>query len=289
MRTAVSHVSRRALGDGEAAVLDAAELCWMPHFADDQDWRTDDTPLASDGRPVYGVNGLYVRAGGARIVVDPGCWPATQTALGTAEMSPRACVSDCLAALDVAPESIAHVLITHGHPDHFTGVLAGDGAPRFPNARHHFPAADWRRLVVDDDGGQAAAILAHLGPIAAAGLLDLVEGDVDVTDAVTLLSAPGETQGHQVVRVQSGDDRLYYLGDLFHFPAEFLHLEWIAIRGRDGDLLVPARRRILADAARAPATLVFTHAVFPAWGTVTQIAGDAWRWRYDDRKASDGP
>lgn len=226
-----------------------------------------------------GTNTWVLRAPGSpsAVVVDPG--PLDPDHL-------RA-VLDLVVSYDCA---VSTVLLTHGHADHLTGVcVPGSNDLRFPHAQHLFPAADWQAYVVDDQGGHAAAIVAHLGPAADAGLLALVEGDLAVNDAVSLLHAPGETPGHQIVRVEAGGRPLYYLGDLFHFPAEFAHLDWVAVSGRDRSQLQTARRRVLADAVSTDATLVFTHAVFPAWGTVTPVGTDGWRWRYDnERTASDG-
>jgi glyoxylase-like metal-dependent hydrolase (beta-lactamase superfamily II) len=52
----------------------------------------------------------------ARIVVDPGMVPT------------RAAILDPLGALDVAPESVTHVFLSHHHPDHTINVAL------FPNA-----------------------------------------------------------------------------------------------------------------------------------------------------------
>jgi glyoxylase-like metal-dependent hydrolase (beta-lactamase superfamily II) len=57
-----------------------------------------------------------VRDGDARIVVDPGM------------VARRSLILDPLAALDVAPETVTHVVLSHHHPDHTMNIAL------FPNA-----------------------------------------------------------------------------------------------------------------------------------------------------------
>ena len=59
---------------------------------------------------------VLVRDADATIVVDPGMVAA------------RALILDPLAALDVAPEAVTHVFLSHHHPDHTMNVAL------FPNA-----------------------------------------------------------------------------------------------------------------------------------------------------------
>jgi glyoxylase-like metal-dependent hydrolase (beta-lactamase superfamily II) len=59
---------------------------------------------------------VLVLDGDARIVVDPGMVPT------------RAAILDPLGALDVAPEAVTHVFLSHHHPDHTMNVAL------FPNA-----------------------------------------------------------------------------------------------------------------------------------------------------------
>jgi glyoxylase-like metal-dependent hydrolase (beta-lactamase superfamily II) len=76
-----------------------------------------------------GSSVVLVRDGDARIVVDPGM------------VARRSLILDPLAALDVAPESVTHVFLSHHHPDHTINVAL------FPNAE----VVDfWARYIADE-------------------------------------------------------------------------------------------------------------------------------------------
>lgn len=171
---------------------------------------------------------VVIRHGGATIVIDPAfddpgtawdrhfgtLWPSVGRTEGLAAG---------LARLGVDPATVTHVVITHAHDDHFAGVLQGD-RPRFPNARHLIGRADW-------DGNPRHAqpesdFVTRLGRIAALGLLDPVDGTREIVPGVTMLHAPGESPGHSIVRVESGGEVCYVLGDLFHHACEVTHLDW---------------------------------------------------------------
>jgi glyoxylase-like metal-dependent hydrolase (beta-lactamase superfamily II) len=76
-----------------------------------------------------GSSVVLVRDGDARIVVDPGM------------VARRALILDPLTALDVSPESVTHVFLSHHHPDHTINVAL------FPNAE----VVDfWARYIADE-------------------------------------------------------------------------------------------------------------------------------------------
>lgn len=272
-------VSARRIGEAEAWVVDNGTMDWTPTgFADGQEWRIDGTVLADDGRVTLGINGLIVRTPDALVVIDPNELDPDEP-MGSATVHVGPSIADAFSELGLSPDDVTHVLITHGHPDHFTAALR-DGAPRFPNAEYHFPAADWRYFVEEDARGSAAILSAHLGPVQDAGMLRLDEGDTEVTPGVSLLHTGGESPGHQIVRVVSGDQRLYYLGDLVHFPAEVRHVDWVGIGNRDVDALAGSRPRVFDDGG-PQAAFVYTHGIFPAWGTITPSDDGGYRWSYD--------
>jgi len=165
-----------------------------------------------------------------------------------------------LAGLGLAPEQVGHVVITHMHFDHYSGVVRdAGGAPAlaFPRARHYVGRADWeaRRALLADPGSLEARTL---GAIERAGLLELVDGERDLGGGVSVLPAAGETPGHQIVRLRAGGQSLYCLGDLYHHPIEIERPEWL-VSWADPAATRASRARLVAAALADDALLSAGH------------------------------
>jgi glyoxylase-like metal-dependent hydrolase (beta-lactamase superfamily II) len=104
----------------------------------------------------------------------------------------------------------------------------------------------------------------------------MIDAEGEVAPGVTMIPAPGETPGHCMVRVRSGGESFYYVGDLFHHPCEVSHPDWIPPR-RDLAATRASRSRLFAEAVSGRATVVFSHGRFPAWGRIIP-AGGGFRW-----------
>ena len=129
----------------------------------------------------------------------------------------RASLVDQLAGLGVRPEDVAHVVITHGHWDHFNATTverAGRREPTFPNATYYLGRADW-----ESDGTQEALRTPDslesttLGVLRERGRLELVDGDRALGPGVNIIATPGETPGHQIVCFTGNGQTMYCLGD----------------------------------------------------------------------------
>jgi glyoxylase-like metal-dependent hydrolase (beta-lactamase superfamily II) len=162
----------------------------------------------------------------------------------------------------IRPEDITHLLITHAHFDHYAGVtreLDGQFVPSFPNARCFLGKADWdypeTQEALRDPASEDSRTF---GVLQQAGLLELVEGDREITPSVKLIAAPGESPGHQIVRISSQGQVLYCLGDLYHHPLEVEHPSWMS--AWDDVTTNVASRSALVEAALAEnALLIATH------------------------------
>jgi glyoxylase-like metal-dependent hydrolase (beta-lactamase superfamily II) len=85
-----------------------------------------------------------------------------------------------------------------------------------------------------------------------------VDGSLDLGDGLTLLPAPGETPGHQIVWLKNEAEETYIVGDLFHHPLEFdepgRHPLWA-----EPQSLQTSKSMLIERAAKSGAQVFFTH------------------------------
>jgi glyoxylase-like metal-dependent hydrolase (beta-lactamase superfamily II) len=148
-------------------------------------------------------------------------------------------------------DEIGVAVITHAHPDHVPGFIEfvdGELVPTFPSARHVISKAEWRYWVDEDPGEPSAGMVPMVRPsltaLRDAGVLDLVDGDEEIADGITLLPTPGHTPGHMSVLVASGGETCVVAGDVVLTEWAFEHPEWTAIPEVDPGLVVRTRRAL---------------------------------------------
>jgi len=176
-----------------------------------------------------------------------------------------------LRAVGVEPEAVTHVVLTHLHFDHCGGATRRDEhgriVPTFPNARHCVQRAEWEAATRPTPATDRAYDRDNLEALEAEGLLDLVEGEVEVRPGIRAIPVPGHTRAHQIVRVASGGDALVFLGDLVptthhvrtHYNTAYdLNLEATMLR----------KVALLEEACREGWRLVFYHDTDVPVGTV---------------------
>jgi glyoxylase-like metal-dependent hydrolase (beta-lactamase superfamily II) len=179
-------------------------------FSDEGGWR-------------YVVTCYLLRGADGCVLVDTGCgaaWLAFPAFLGVEGQLGRR-----LAAIDVSPEEIDTVVITHIHPDHVGGVLTqGDGATEraFPRARLVVPRSDWDAWSRPEvqDAFPVPYVGDTIAPLIEAGVVDLVDGEHDVSKHLRLLPTPGHTPGSSSLLIDSAGERALLVGDLWLHPAQ---------------------------------------------------------------------
>jgi glyoxylase-like metal-dependent hydrolase (beta-lactamase superfamily II) len=246
----------------------------------EEQWR----PLYADlfDRPsILPSLSVYVESHGVRVLVDANDYRATvapDSSYALANYTPPPPLVAQLADLGVKPEDIQHVVITHAHWDHYAGMTTPTDhgpMPTFPKARYYLGAADWRDAEIQQALQDESSLEARtLGVLWKEGVLQLVEAPMKIADGIDILPAPGETPGHQVVRVQSEGETLYIIGDLLHHPIELAHPDWM-VSWADAETMRETRQWLLHDALTSDATLVAAHIATP--GHLEQDSGTL-RW-----------
>lgn len=181
-------------------------------------------------------------------------------------------LEDGIRAAGFEPNDVDIVLSTHLHFDHAGGntVLGPDGtpAPAFPDARHVVQRRELEFAHLDNERIRAAYPRANIDPITEAGLWDLVEGQVEIAQGVTVLPTPGHTPHHQSVLVEDGGEAACFLADVCPTTAH-LPLSWTM--GYDVEPLVTmeSKRKLWERAEADGWLLVFEHDPVVAWGRLT--------------------
>jgi glyoxylase-like metal-dependent hydrolase (beta-lactamase superfamily II) len=232
------------------------------------------------------LNVVVVRSGGRTVLIDTGMgaeYPDVPRAGGLLAMR--------LEAAGIDPASVTDVVLTHLHVDHVGGLLADElrGQLR-PDVPIHVAAAEIEFWASPDFSRNTFGGMPDVLRSAAKRFLDeyrsqlrTFETEYEVAPGVVVRRIGGHTPGHSVVRLESGGDRLTFLGDAV-FPNHFDRPDWYNAFDHDPEEAVRVRVRLLRELAANREPLLATHLSFPSFGRVA-IAGDVFRfvpsdWEY---------
>jgi len=184
----------------------------------------------------------------------------------------RTALEDALAQLGHRPEDISIVIDSHLHFDHGGGNTfrneGGEIVPTFPNARYIMQRGEFDYASHTNERTAASYFPHNFAPVAAASLIDFVEGEKEIASGIRVLPTPGHVPFHQSILLESKGEKAFYLADLVPTAAH-LPLPWIM--GYDVEPLVTleTKRTVLARAVREEWLLIFEHDATHAWGRVT--------------------
>ena len=225
------------------------------------------------------VNSYLVNTGTKLVLIDTGAAGLFGPTLGNLLAN--------LKASGYQPEQVDEVYITHLHPDHVGGLMAGN-ALAFPNATVRADKADidfWldeakMKAAPKDAQGFFQGAMASLKPYAAAGKLKAFEGNTELVPGVRSQATHGHTAGHNVFVIESKGEKLMLWGDLIHVAAVQFDDPKVTIKF-DTETRSAAKERIkaYADAAKNGYLVGATHLAFPGLGHVrAEKSGKTYSW-----------
>ncbi len=241
-------------------ILNLSEIMNVP----ESDWRPRYSSVFEQSLP-FPSQSVHIALPDASILVDANNYalavPPGSPFLPPNYQPPPSLVAQ-LREQGVNAEKVTHLIITHAHFDHYAGTTTehqGTYVPQFPNARCYLGRADWedpetQKSLKDPDSIDSRTF----GILHQHALLELVDGNRSLTPAVRIIPAPGESPGHQLVRVHSEGQTLYCLGDLFHHFVEVEQPTWMT-SWANPDTNLASRHALIEAALSEDAILVAAH------------------------------
>lgn len=209
----------------------------------------------------------YLAYRGRHILVDAGFDPDT--------------TAGALESLDVLPEDIALVLLTHADRDHVAGLLMPDGSLAYPNALHTIGREHWQHLGTPEmlaslDGERAAFYRKLLRALE--DHVMLCDDGCEVEDGIRFLLSSGHRIGHGVYELETDGTPLIHSGDSFLHPLFAEHPDWVNLTDSKPDEAVESRKALVARAAASQALVLGSHIPFPGIGQLDEIGDMLYQW-----------
>lgn len=198
------------------------------------------------------------------------------TGLGENGLPDRGQSTSALEAAGYSPDQIDVVVLTHMHPDHILGLMAG-GAPAFPNARYVTGSKEYNFWSAQDpeSNGVAKLVASHVTPLAEK--MTFLDDGGAVASGITAMSAEGHTPGHMTYMLESNGQQMLLTADTAnHFVWSLGYPDWEVRFDMDKAAAAKTRRKILGMLAADKIPFAGYHMPFPAVGFI-ETNGDGYR------------
>ena len=161
-------------------------------------------------------NCLLLRRNGELVLIETGFggkWSAKDRQIYCLQ---QRTILDALAEIDVSPEDIDFVIVSHLHFDHAAGLTRlndhNEPVGSFPNARIFIQKTEWEDALANKSTMTRTYLRDHLDPIARQ--LELIDGEAQPIPGVSVWPVPGHTWGQQAIGFNDGEGIVAFIGDV---------------------------------------------------------------------------
>lgn len=215
---------------------------------------------------------LLIEGEGKKIVVDTGCgykMPEKQQSIYKLDYSINT-LETSLEKKGLTTNDITDVIFTHLHFDHAGGATFRNNneiIPRFANAKYYVQKEhlSWARNPSEKD--RASFFLENWEPIVANGMLEILDGNGELFNGISVECFNGHTRDLQMIIVKDNETTLAFPADVFPTAA---HIPLPYIMGYDNYPLttLEEKKNLLPRIVEEQWIIVFEHDAFTKAGRV---------------------
>ncbi|MCH7974230.1 MAG: MBL fold metallo-hydrolase [Bacteroidetes bacterium] len=175
-----------------------------------------------------------------------------------------------LLTVNIKPEDITDVILTHLHFDHAGGAtIIKDNKllPTFPNAVYHVQKKNFEWAINPTDRDKGSYLKDNYDPLVKEGVLKLIDGQNQFDDEIHFVIVNGHTFAQQLIKISDSSNTLLYCCDLF---PTYSHIQLPYIMSYDLQPLITLQEKkyILRKTVEENWKLFFEHDPEFAYATV---------------------
>ncbi len=223
------------------------------------------------------LNCLVIRNGASCVLVDAGLGAKDPDETKEHYGLTRSNLLKSLRAMGLTPRDVTAVVLTHLHREHSGGCTrldrSGEAVPTFPNATYYVQRKAWEDAAHPNERACSHYQPQDYLPLQQRNQITLLDGNHEVAPGVRVRLTGGHCQGHQMVLVNHGGERVAFLGDIV--PTHH-HLEMANIASTDTypEDTLTIKKDLVAEAEKCGWLMVFPHGLETRAGYLENRRGD---------------
>lgn len=218
------------------------------------------------------MGSFLVMSGGRNIFVDTGMGPAPMPE----DQGKCGLLMDNFQKEGLDVNEVDTVFMTHLHFDHVGWNLSngsGLARPTFPRARYVCSTIDWNFFNQVSNPEGVYYDPRPVEPLEGLGVLDLIDGEHNLTDELTAIPTPGHTPGHMSIIVSSAGEKGLILGDVAHHPLQVHETGWDNSADIDHQVAHETRESMMKRVEEEGLTMAAGHFPDPGFGKIVRLEG----------------